>query len=158
MKRRCETERNGFKSEIVKMREDLKIQEWEKKTQAAAKLREDRIKPSKRGGVEYIQPEAEKGFCESLWMRRILKIAFLNCIQRRHIKQHIRNIAVFEKAFSTIKQSTGIEHIDEIVKIFIDLENRNFSLLGYINQTHRDIENLQSQWREIEHMAADTKD
>ena len=33
------------------------------------------------------------------------------------------------EAFATIKSSTGISDIEEIVKIFIGLEQRNFSLL-----------------------------
>ena len=48
--------------------------------------------------------------------RRILKLAFLNAIQRRHIKQHQKNIEVFEQAFATIKSTTGISEIEEIVR------------------------------------------
>lgn len=81
-------------------------------------------------------------------MRRIMKTAFLNCIQRRHIKQHQKNIEVFEQAFATIKQSTGIEHIEEIVKIFVNLESRNFSLLTYVNHMNREIEALEGVRRE----------
>merc|ERR1719201_671715 len=82
---------------------------------------------------ELIVPEEETHFSEGDMMRRIMKTAFLNCIQRRHIKQHQKSIEVFEQAFSTIKQSTGIEHIEEIVKIFVNLETRNYSLLTYVN-------------------------
>jgi len=69
-----------------------------------------------------------------------LKISFLNTIQRRHIKQHQKNIEVFEQAFSTIKSSTGIVDIGEIVRIFVALEQKNFSLLTYVNQLNREIE------------------
>merc|ERR1719201_319940 len=97
---------------------------------------------------ELIVPEEETHFSEGEMMRRIMKTAFLNCIQRRHIKQHQKSIEVFEQAFSTIKQSTGIEHIEEIVKIFVNLESRNFSLLTYVNVMSREIEALEGIRRE----------
>merc|ERR1719428_2557928 len=83
-------------------------------------------------------------------MRRILKLAFLNAIQRRHIRQHQKNIEVFEQAFATIKSTTGISDIEEIVKIFIGLEQRNFSLLTYVNQLNREIETIEIRNRELE--------
>merc|ERR1711907_41758 len=98
-------------------------------------------------------------FSENMFMRRILKLAFLNCIQRRHIKQHQKNIEVFEQAFATIKSTTGISDIEEIVKIFVKLEERNFSLLTYVNQLNREIESIErggsASWRcaELQAMA-----
>merc|ERR1712054_67164 len=83
-------------------------------------------------------------------MRRILKLAFLNAIQRRHIRQHQKNIEVFEQAFATIKSSTGISEIEEIVKIFHTLEQRNFSLLTYVNQLNREIETIEIRNRELQ--------
>lgn len=75
----------------------------------------------------YMVADEEDDFEEVLMHRRILKTAFLNCIQRRHIKQHQKNIEVFEQAFATIQQTTGISDIEEIVKIFVRLEERNYS-------------------------------
>lgn len=75
-------------------------------------------------------------------MREIVKTSLLNCIQRRNITRHVNNIQVFEQAFSTIKSITGIGDIKEIVKIFVKLEERNFSLLRYTNQLSREIENI----------------
>merc|ERR1711934_851079 len=83
-------------------------------------------------------------------MRRILKLAFLNCIQRRHIKQHQKNIELFEQAFATIKSTTGISDIEDIVKIFVKLEERNFSLLTYVNQLNREIEALEKRNKELD--------
>jgi len=97
---------------------------------------------------ELIIPDEETSFSEGEMMRRIMKTAFLNCIQRRHIRQHQKSIEVFEQAFQTIKQSTGIEHIEEIVKIFVNLESRNFSLLTYVNVMNREIETLEGIRRE----------
>lgn len=88
----------------------------------------------------FMVADEEASFSEVAMYRRILKLSFLNTIQRRHITNHHKNIEVFEQAFATIKQSTGISDIEEIVKIFIGLEQRNFSLLTYVNQLNREIE------------------
>merc|ERR1712228_482160 len=94
--------------------------------------------------------DEEEAFSEPAMHRRILKLSFLNTIQRRHIKQHQKNIEVFEQAFNTIKSSTGISDIEEIVKIFIMLEQRNFSLLTYVNNLNRDIETLDIRKRKLQ--------
>jgi len=58
---------------------------------------------------------------------------------------------VFEQAFATIKSSTQIHEIDEIVRIFVELEQRNFSLLTYVNQLNREIEAIEIRKRELQH-------
>lgn len=98
----------------------------------------------------FMVADEEEAFSESAMHRRILKVCFLNTIQRRHIKQHMKNIEVFEQAFATIKSSTQISDIEEIVKIFVSLEQRNFSLLTYVNQLNRDIEAIQIQNHQLE--------
>lgn len=97
----------------------------------------------------YMVADEEEAFSEAAMHRRILKLSFLNTIQRRHIKQHQKNIEVFEQAFATIKSSTGISDIEEIVKIFIALEQRNFSLLTYVNQLNREIEAIEIRNNEL---------
>ncbi|CAE7851926.1 unnamed protein product [Symbiodinium sp. KB8] len=94
--------------------------------------------------------DEEEAFSETAMHQRILKVCFLNTIQRRHIKQHMKNIEVFEQAFATIKSTTGISDIEEIVKIFVSLEQRNFSLLTYVNQQNRDIESMEIQNKELQ--------
>jgi len=102
----------------------------------------------------YMVADEEEAFSESAMHRRILKICFLNTIQRRHIKQHMKNIEVFEQAFATIKTTTGISDIEEIVKIFVQLEQRNFSLLTYVNQLNREIESMEIRSRELANQLA----
>merc|ERR1719428_2690470 len=97
-----------------------------------------------------LKADEEDNFNSTAVMRRILKLAFLNAIQRRHIRQHQKNIEVFEQAFATIKSTTGISDIEEIVKIFIGLEQRNFSLLTYVNNLNREIESFEKRNRELE--------
>lgn len=98
----------------------------------------------------YVVADEEENFSEPAMHRRILKLSFLNTIQRRHIRQHQKNIEVFEQAFATIKSSTGISDIEEIVKIFHTLEQRNFSLLTYVNQLNREIETIEIRNRELQ--------
>merc|ERR1719389_224005 len=96
-----------------------------------------------------LKADEEEHFNSPAVMRRILKLAFLNAIQRRHIRQHQKNIEVFEQAFATIKSTTGISDIEEIVKIFVGLEQRNFSLLTYVNQLNREIEAIEIRNKEL---------
>merc|ERR1719504_539200 len=107
---------------------------------------DDDQKSSKNRGLK---ADEEELFNSTAVMRRILKLAFLNAIQRRHIRQHQKNIEVFEQAFATIKSTTGISDIEEIVKIFVKLEERNFSLLTYVNTLNREIESLEKRNREL---------
>merc|ERR1719504_644267 len=113
---------------------------------------DDDQKSSKNRGLK---ADEEELFNSTRVMRRILKLAFLNAIQRRHIRQHQKNIEVFEQAFATIKSTTGISDIEEIVKIFVGLEERNFSLLTYVNQLNRKIESLEKQKKDLERQEAD---
>ncbi|CEM19959.1 unnamed protein product [Vitrella brassicaformis CCMP3155] len=105
----------------------------------------------------FVVAEEEEGFNQEGMMKEILKTAFLNTIQRRHIKQHQKNIEVFEQAFETIKSSTGIADIEEIVKIFMKVEERNFSLLSYANQLNRDIEAMELRTRELDTQLKDSQ-
>merc|ERR1719238_190328 len=102
-----------------------------------------------RTKMRSLKAEEENSFNSQAVMRRILKLAFLNTIQRRHIKQHQKNIEVFEQAFATIKSTTGISDIEDIVKIFVKLEERNFSLLTYVNQLNREIESIDLKNRDL---------
>merc|ERR1719382_2162532 len=115
-------------------------QEDLRQTKEATVKRETTIKDPKKTKTLGLMAEEEESFNSQALMRRILKLAFLNAIQRRHIKSHKRNIEMFEKAFLTIKSTTGISDIEEIVKIFVKLEQRNFSLLTYVNMLNREIE------------------
>lgn len=55
----------------------------------------------------------------------------------------MKSIGVYDQAFATIKSTTGISEIEEIVKIFVQLEERNYSLMTYTNQLNRDIEEIE---------------
>mmetsp|Transcript_30678 Transcript_30678/g.91050 ORF Transcript_30678/g.91050 Transcript_30678/m.91050 type:complete len:771 (-) Transcript_30678:158-2470(-) len=141
MQKQREVERASFKDQVLRIRKDLQEYDFEKKEVEVQLKKAEHGVQKKR---ELIVPEEESGWSESSMIRRIMKTAFLNCIQRRHIKQHEKSIAVFEQAFSTIKHSTNISDITEIVKIFMNLESRNYSLLTYANHMNREIETLEN--------------
>jgi len=148
LRKQVEIERRSFKGNVQKLQKDMKDHERTDLMQRVATVKEsyDRSEDKTRSLVA----DEEENFNSTAVMRRILKLAFLNAIQRRHIKQHQKNIEVFEQAFATIKSTTGISDIEEIVKIFVILEQRNFSLLTYVNALNSDIETFDKHNRELE--------
>mmetsp|Transcript_45774 Transcript_45774/g.99436 ORF Transcript_45774/g.99436 Transcript_45774/m.99436 type:complete len:496 (+) Transcript_45774:2-1489(+) len=146
MHKQLQMERKKYEDQVAELKEEMKRQEEERKKREAAMHKEN------AGGTkkEFIVADEESSFSDVTMMKRILKLAFLNTIQRRHIKQHQKNIEVFEQAFATIKSTTGISDIEEIVKIFVRLEERNFSLLTYVNQINREIEALEKRNNELQ--------
>merc|ERR1719230_1101229 len=147
LQKQIERERTEFKETCQAMHEDMRQQDKIKKEM---EIKANVLRKNVKGQRSYVVADEEDEFSEHVMYRRILKIAFLNCIQRRHIKQHTKNIDVFEQAFLTIKSSTGISDIEEIVKIFVKLEEKNYSLLTYVNQLNREIENFEMSNRSLD--------
>lgn len=146
LKKKVNVERKEFKEGVVELKQNLIHNDRKQREELNRFTKESRIRNTKRN---FLVAEEESEFSDTSCMRRIFKLAFLNSIQRRHIKQHQKNIEVFEQAFATIKSTTGISHITEIVKILVKLEERNFSLLTYVNQLNRDIETMDLRNREL---------
>jgi hypothetical protein len=147
-----ERKRKEFKDATKKMQKELHNEtEVQKEHDNLHRVTRDQDSSGTKGKNKrnYMVADEEEKFSEPMMHRRILKLSFLNTIQRRHIKQHQKNIEVFEQAFTTIKSSTGISDIDEIVKIFIRLEQSSFSLLTYVNQLNREIETIEIRNREL---------
>merc|ERR1712232_749919 len=141
-----ERERKQFQDECQKLKRQLDDQAVVSKEQEMSLGKEFGKGKNKK---TFMVADEEEAFSEPRMHRRILKLSFLNTIQRRHIKQHQKNIEVFEQAFATIKSTTGISDIEEIVKIFVGLEQRNFSLLTYVNTLNRDIESIEKRNRDL---------
>lgn len=144
-------ERRAFHKHVKEMRTQVEYAGKQEKTLAArgnaseeaheSTNQEPHDRTHKRAR-SYVVAEEEATFSEQALKMRILKLSFLNTIQRRHIRQHQKNIEVFEQAFATIRSTTGISDVEEIVKIFIHLEQRNFSLLTYVNTLNSEIESF----------------
>mmetsp|Transcript_126445 Transcript_126445/g.369446 ORF Transcript_126445/g.369446 Transcript_126445/m.369446 type:complete len:663 (-) Transcript_126445:71-2059(-) len=152
--RLMDRERMQFQRDTEKLRVEVgelsEIEKERERPRAPERTLEGPTTARGRNRRAYMVADEEEAFSEQSMHRRILKLSFLNTIQRRHIKQHQKNIEVFEQAFATIRSSTGISDIEEIVKIFIILEQRNFSLLTYVNQLNQDIEYVYKRNRELE--------
>merc|ERR1719487_1286851 len=145
-------ERSEFDQTTRAFQEELQNGETIRKEMAIGGWSDSKASKADSGGGKkkgYMVADEEDKFSDQVMYRRILKLAFLNTIQRRHIKQHQKNIEVFEQAFATIKSMTGISEIEDIVKIFVKLEERNFSLLTYVNQLNREIESLEKRNKEL---------
>ncbi|CAJ1440758.1 unnamed protein product [Effrenium voratum] len=155
-----EEERKAFKRKVQELQVKYKEREREELTQRVQMVKEsDKNDLDGKGSkTRSLKADEEEHFNSTLVMRRILKLAFLNAIQRRHIRQHQKNIEVFEQAFATIKSTTGISDIEEIVKIFVALEQRNFSLLTYVNALNREIETLDKQNRQLKEQLANQQE
>merc|ERR1719326_2284427 len=152
LQKQVEVERKSFKETVQKLQKDMKDREREELIERVARVKEslERTDEDKKNKTRCLKADQEELFNSPAVMRRILKLAFLNAIQRRHIRQHQKNIEVFEQAFATIKSTTGISDIEEIVKIFVSLEQRNFSLLTYVNNLNRDIESFEKRNRSLD--------
>jgi chromosome segregation ATPase len=155
--KKTEREREEFKAQCltlkVKMHDQETLHKEQGKLQDSLQLRSeanangDQAKADKP--KKYVVADEEEAFSKDLLCNRILKTCFLNTIQRRHIRQYEKDVEVFQQAFATIKSSTGISDIEEIVKIFVKLEERNYSLLTYVNTLNRDIESIEMRNREL---------
>ena len=79
---------------------------------------------------------------DELMVRAIKKYeAQLNGLQQETSK--------FEEIFDKIKEATGIEDTDTLVKSFIENEDRNFALYNYVNNMNTEIENLKDDIRRL---------
>lgn len=152
MRKMLELERKKFKSSVKDMQERLKDEGFKELRERVVATREslEHAEDDKGRRMRCLRADEEENFNTQGIMKRILKLAFLNAIQRRHIRQQEKNIEVFEQAFATIKSTTGISDIEEIVNIFIGLEQRNFSLLTYVNTLNREIEQFEKLNRDLE--------
>jgi hypothetical protein len=152
VQKQVEVERKNFKETVQKLQKEMKDGERAELIERVQKVKESlgHGEEDRKSKTRGLKADEEDNFNSTAVMRRILKLAFLNAIQRRHIRQHQKNIEVFEQAFATIKSTTGISDIEEIVKIFVTLEQRNFSLLTYVNNLNRDIESLEKRNRNLD--------
>uniref|UniRef100_A0A0G4FF30 ODAD1 central coiled coil region domain-containing protein n=1 Tax=Chromera velia CCMP2878 TaxID=1169474 RepID=A0A0G4FF30_9ALVE len=141
------TERDKYKTTETELKQEMKDADMRMK-EMEIKVHKETV-AQRAGGGAFLVTEEEQGFNQEEMMRRILKICFLNSIQYRHIREQQRAIEVFEEAFATIKSTTGISDIEEIVKIFVKLEERNFSLLTFVNQVNREIEAVEARTKEL---------
>ena len=49
------------------------------------------------------------------------------------IDQYVKNAWIIEHAFAQIKETSGIQNLEEIVTTYIKAEEQNYSLYNYVN-------------------------
>lgn len=59
------------------------------------------------------------------------------------------SVETFEAAFERIKEMTGLEDLDELVRRFIEVEDKNFALFNFVNEQNNEIEQLNDNIQEI---------
>ena len=55
----------------------------------------------------------------------------------------MKNATIIEQAFQQIKESCGIQEVDEIVTTFIKAEEQNYSLFNFVNLLTQEIDALE---------------
>ncbi|XP_014665796.1 PREDICTED: coiled-coil domain-containing protein 63-like [Priapulus caudatus] len=59
-------------------------------------------------------------------------------------------IQTYEQAFARIREVTGEDDIDTLVRRFIETEDQNFALFNYVNELNNEVELLQEQIHDVE--------
>lgn len=59
------------------------------------------------------------------------------------------SVESYEAAFERIKEMTGENDLDTLVKHFIEVEDRNFALFNYVNEQNNELEILQDQIQDV---------
>lgn len=59
-------------------------------------------------------------------------------------------IASYEEAFTKIMSATGITDLDELTKLFIQGEEKNFAMFKFVNELNSEIENFETQIFEMQ--------
>ncbi|OLP82502.1 Outer dynein arm protein 1 [Symbiodinium microadriaticum] len=149
MRRQRDDERRTFTEKVLEIRKDAGIGKDIKLVELDKRQVEVRLKQAEGR----VQRKNERPACK--------EVLGLGNLVRCDPRQHQKSIEIFEQAaahrrfihvlgkirsahaFRTIKERTGISNIEEIVKIFVHLESRNFSLLTYVNHMNREIEALE---------------
>lgn len=65
--------------------------------------------------------------------------------EKAHDKWQEETIETYEQAFARIREVTGEDDIDTLVRHFIETEDHNFALFNYVNELNNEVELLQEQ-------------
>lgn len=74
---------------------------------------------------------------------RVNKLTQTNQKKKRLVDQYVKNASIIEQAFQQIKESSGIQDVDEIVTTFIKAEEQNYSLFNFVNLLTQEIDALE---------------
>ncbi|EED92009.1 predicted protein, partial [Thalassiosira pseudonana CCMP1335] len=66
-------------------------------------------------------------------------------VEEEYAQQRKERMQNFEEAFRKISAATGISDVDELVRVFIENEEHNFSLFRYLNDQASELERLEEE-------------
>eukprot|EP00918_Siedleckia_nematoides_P067643 GHVU01147198.1.p1 GENE.GHVU01147198.1~~GHVU01147198.1.p1 ORF type:complete len:428 (-),score=89.09 GHVU01147198.1:534-1817(-) len=151
VKARLETQKGKSKVEMDELEDTLRLQQKhinEMNHQAHKEILESR---NSRSHVTLPQEDAPSGTMsgEENTYKALFKVMFFNAVQRSILASHQKSLEVYTRALDLISSSTGLTDIDEIAAVFQSIEDRNYSIMMYVNERSTEIEKLQGQRREL---------
>lgn len=104
-------------------------------------INEQLLNTTKRNQMPvFVDPaEEERKIAERMEAARANEIAR---VEEECAHQRMEKMQNFEEAFRKISAATGISDVDELVKVFIQNEEQNFSLFRYLNEQSAEIERI----------------
>lgn len=66
-------------------------------------------------------------------------------IEKYSIRDAVNKVQMFAEAFKKIEEATGISDVEGLMKVFIEAEERNYSLFSHVNVLTNDIQRLDDQ-------------
>merc|ERR1719146_228551 len=134
LKQQADKEHQEFEKE---WKELGRLIENDKKMKEFMRQRHKQQEIEQRGDLNTQQEEAMK--------KKVTKNAWGIAKDKAAINLNIEKVQSYEEAFAKIQAATGISDIDELVQVFINAEDQNFSLFNYANELSGDIEKLEQQ-------------
>jgi hypothetical protein len=134
LKQQADKEHQEFEKE---WKELGRLIENDKKMKEFMRQRHKQQEIEQRGDLNAQQEEAMK--------KKVTKNAWGIAKDKAAINLNIEKVQSYEEAFAKIQAATGISDIDELVQVFINAEDQNFSLFNYANELSGDIEKLEQQ-------------
>lgn len=130
-------EQSDFEAQMSQLEESIK----EEKERRAALLEGEEDESLTRGDLT---PEEEDKLKQN-----VTQTAWSMARDKASIQVSMEKVQSYEEAWTKIKAATGIQDINELVRIFIANEDQNFSLFNYVREQNSEVEKLEEQIAEL---------
>ncbi|KAL1524689.1 hypothetical protein AB1Y20_019575 [Prymnesium parvum] len=116
--------------------------EWK---ELGRKLEEDRKRQDfltrERQRLLQLEQRGEMSFEDEQQLKKLVTKGHWGLAKdKASIHAGMEKVQTYEEAFAKIQSSTGISDIDQLVKQFIENEDRNFKMFNYLNELNGEIE------------------
>lgn len=130
-------EQSDFEAQMSQLEESIR----EEKERRAALLEGEEDEALTRGDMT---PEEEDKLKQN-----VTQTAWSMARDKASIQVSMEKVQSYEEAWTKIKAATGIQDINELVRIFIANEDQNFSLFNYVREQNSEVEKLEEQIAEL---------